>query len=432
LIITHNNKQFTDNSKEAVAGTSFIISKANKKFLEDAKANGCTSFINSNELYKEFDFSGVKVVGVTGTNGKTTTTAAIYSLLLDLGYKVALQGTRGFFINDEKVEGYTLTTPTQLGNFAHIQKALEMGCEYFVMEVSSHAIEQGRIEGLEFALKVHTNITSDHLDYHGTLQNYIDVKNSFFTDESMKLINKDDPNIKYNIKNCFTYGLDNPATYKVSSYSLRGGIDGAIQHFENVASFSSSMMGLFNLYNLTAAIGSVNLLTKKPLQEICDMMEYFGGVSGRMEVVSTDPLIVIDFAHTYDGMEKVYESFIEYDIISVFGAGGDRDRTKRALMGKVATKYSKEIIITSDNPRFEDPEQICNDILQGCKEMKHLEVELNRKVAIKKGIEKSKKYPNPVLLILGKGDEETQIIYDKKLPLNDKKIVTETLKETFN
>jgi len=130
-------------------------------------------------------------------------------------------------------------------------------------------------------------------------------------------------------------------------------------------------------------------------------------------------------------MEKVYESFQEYDIISVFGAGGDRDRTKRPLMGQVAAKYSKEIIITSDNPRFEDPDQICNDILVGCKEMKHLEIELNRKVAIAKGLEKAKKYSNPVLLILGKGDEETQIIYDKKLPLSDKKIVEELLKETF-
>jgi len=431
LIITHNNNNYTDNSKFAAPDTAFVISRHNEKFIEDAKAKGCTQFINSSDLSKEFDFSEIKIVGVTGTNGKTTTTAAIYSLLLDLGYKVALQGTRGFFINDEKVEGYTLTTPTQLGNFDHINFALAHGCEFFVMEVSSHAIEQGRIEGLEFDLKIHTNITQDHLDYHGTLQNYIDIKNSFFADESMKLINKDDPNIKYNIKNCYAYGLDNPATYKVNAYSLRNGIHGAIQHFSNVASFSSSMMGLFNVYNLTAAIGAVNLLTNKTLQEICDVMEYFGGVSGRMEVVSTSPLIIIDFAHTHDGMEKVYESFSEYDVISVFGAGGDRDRTKRPLMGQVASKYSKEIIITSDNPRFEDPDQICEDILKGCKDMKHLEVELNRKVAIAKGIEKTKEYSNPALLILGKGDEETQIIYDKKLPLNDKKIVEELLKETF-
>ncbi len=432
MIITHNNKIYTDNSKVAEPDTVFVVSKHNEKFVDDAKNNGCTQFLKSSELSNEFDFSSIKIVGVTGTNGKTTTTAAIYSLLLDLGYKAALQGTRGFFVNDEKIEGYTLTTPTQLGNFDHINYAIDAGCEYFVMEVSSHAIEQNRIEGLEFALKVHTNITQDHLDYHGTLQNYIDIKNSFFSDESMKLINKDDEKIKYNIKNCYAYGLDNPATYKVGAYSLKNGIHGAIQHFSNMVHFSSPMMGLFNVYNLTAAIGSVNLLTKKPLQEVCDMIEHFGGVSGRMEVVSNDPLIVIDFAHTSDGMEKVYESFIEYDIISVFGAGGDRDRTKRPLMGQAASKYSKEIIITSDNPRFEDPDQICEDILKGCRDTEHLEIELNRKVAIAKGIEKMGQYEKPVLLILGKGDEETQIIYDKKIPLNDKKIVEDILKETFN
>ena len=432
MIINNNNKYYTDNSKEATSRVAFVISKHNEKFIDDAKNNGCTEFIYSNELKSEFDLSSIKIIGVTGTNGKTTTTAAIYSLLLDLGYKVALQGTRGFFINDEKIEGYTLTTPTQLGNFDHINKAIEMGCEYFVMEVSSHAIEQKRIEGLEFALKVHTNITGDHLDYHGTLQNYIDVKNSFFNDDSVKLINKDDPKIKFKMKNAFAYGLDNPATYKVAAYSLQNGLHVAIQHFANMANYSSQMMGLFNVYNLTAAIGSVNILTKRPLQEICDKMENFGGVAGRMEVVHTDPLIVIDFAHTHDGMEKVYESFSEYDIISVFGAGGDRDRTKRPLMGKVATKYSKEIIITSDNPRFEDPDQICEDILKGCKESKHLIIELNRKLAIQKAIEISRKYDKPAILILGKGDEETQIIYDQKLPLNDKKIVEELLKETFN
>ncbi len=432
MIIKHNNKLYTDNSKEATSEVAFVISKHNEKFIDDAKQNGCTKFLKSSELKNEFDLSSIKIVGVTGTNGKTTTTAAIYSLLLDLGFKCALQGTRGFFINDEKVEGYTLTTPTQLGNFAHIDLAVQNGCDFFVMEVSSHAIEQGRIEGLDFALKIHTNITGDHLDYHGTLQNYIDVKNSFFNDDSVKLINKDDDKIKFNMKNTFAYGLENPATYKVTAYSLKNGLYVAIQHFANMVHFSSSMMGEFNVYNLTAAIGAVNILTKKPLQEICDMMENFGGVAGRMEVVHNDPLIIIDFAHTHDGMEKVFESFKDFDIISVFGAGGDRDRTKRPLMGQAAAKHSKEIIITSDNPRFEDPDQICEDILKGCKDMKHLSVELNRKVAIQKAIEKSKSYEKSAILILGKGDEETQIIYDKKLPLNDKKIVEELLKETFN
>jgi UDP-N-acetylmuramoyl-L-alanyl-D-glutamate--2,6-diaminopimelate ligase len=153
------NKIFTDNSKEADKDSIYVISKHNEKFVEDAKNNGCKNFIKSSELKDQIDLSPIKIVGITGTNGKTTTAAAIYSLLLDLGYKVALQGTRGFFINDEKIEDYSLTTPVQLGNFYHIYKAMEKGCEFFVMEVSSHAIEQNRIEGLDFALKIHTNIT---------------------------------------------------------------------------------------------------------------------------------------------------------------------------------------------------------------------------------------------------------------------------------
>ncbi|MEA3353145.1 MAG: UDP-N-acetylmuramoyl-L-alanyl-D-glutamate--2,6-diaminopimelate ligase [Campylobacterota bacterium] len=425
--LTQNNKIFTDNSNEVSKNSTFVVSKHNEKFVEDAKNKGCEEFINSSELSQNFDFSNIKIVGITGTNGKTTTAAAVYSLLLDLGYKTALQGTRGFFINDEKMEDYTLTTPVQLGNFSHIQKALDKGCEYFIMEVSSHAIEQNRIEGLDFALKVHTNVTSDHLDYHKTLQEYIDVKSSFFADDSMKLINKDDPNIKFKMKNVYAYGLDNPATYKVTAYSLKNGMHAAIQHFSNVVSFSSPMIGLFNVYNLTAAIASVNLLTKESLQKICDEVEFFGGVAGRMEVVSDDPLVVIDFAHTYDGMEKVLNNFLDRDIITVFGAGGDRDRTKRAAMGAVAAKYSKEIIVTSDNPRFEDPDRICDDILKGIKKQDNVTVELNRKEAIKKALELAKYYDKPLVCILGKGDEQHQIIYDQKMPLNDKEIVLELL-----
>ncbi len=424
-----NNKVFTDNSKEAVNGTTFIVSKQNKDFVEDAKNSGCEDFINSCELKGYFDFSSIKVVGITGTNGKTTTAAAIYSILLDLGYKVALQGTRGFFINDEKIEDYTLTTPVQLSNFNHIAQAIKNGCEYFIMEVSSHAIEQNRIEGLDFALKIHTNITQDHLDYHKTIEEYKAVKNSFFQDDSMKLINKDDKNIKFKMKNTYAYGLDNPATYKVSAYSLKNGIHVAIQHFSNIVNFSSPMMGLFNVYNLTAAVAAVNLLTQKPLQEICNMVEYFGGVAGRMEVVNNNPLIIVDFAHTPDGMKEVFNSFASEDIICVFGAGGDRDRIKRPIMGKIASSFCKEIIITSDNPRFEDPDLICEDILKGIEDDTNVTLELNRKIAIKLAINKAKNYKNSVILILGKGDEGYQIIYDQKLPFNDKQVVRETISE---
>lgn len=425
MLITINNQHFTDNSKETNADISFVYSKQNEKFVDDAKENGCTTFIKSNELHKSIDLSAIKIIGITGTNGKTTTAAAIYSLLLDLGYKVALQGTRGFFINESRVEDYSLTTPVQLGNFSHIQQAMDEECDFFVMEVSSHAIEQKRIEGLTFELKVHTNITRDHLDYHKTIEEYISVKNSFFQCEGKKLINKDDKNVKYNIKNCFAYSLDEPSTYKVQAYSFKEGTHVALQNFQDIVNYSSSMMGIFNIYNMTAAIASVHLLTNKDLQSICDAADNFAGVSGRMEIISLEPLIIVDFAHTPDGMKEVFESFNHKDIIVVFGAGGDRDKDKRPIMGLMANNFAKDIIVTSDNPRFEDPDLIIEDILKGIKDKSKVSIEINRKLAIKKAIDMAGE--NSVVLVLGKGDEQFQTIYDKKFPMLDKKIIEDIL-----
>ncbi|RXJ85943.1 UDP-N-acetylmuramoyl-L-alanyl-D-glutamate--2,6-diaminopimelate ligase [Arcobacter cloacae] len=420
-----NNKIYTDNSNEANKDSIFVVSKQNEKYKELAIANGCEQIVEAKDLKNHLDMSSIKVIGITGTNGKTTTAAAIYSILLDLGYKVALQGTRGFFINDERVEEYSLTTPVQLGNFANIQKAMQNGCSFFVMEVSSHAIEQKRIEGLEFALKIHTNITRDHLDYHKTIEEYIRVKNSFFEDETLKLINKDDEKVRYNIKNGFAYSLEKPSTYKVDAYSFKNGMHVMFNHFGKHYSFSSMMMGIFNVYNLMAAVAAVHITTQKPLEEICEALEGFGGVSGRMETISSNPLVIVDFAHTPDGMEEVLKSFNEKDIICVFGAGGDRDRQKRPLMGLVAAKYSKHIIVTSDNPRFEDPDKIIEDILEGIKNHPNITVEINRKEAIKKAIEMAN--DNCVVLVLGKGDESTQIIYDKKFHFSDKEEILKIL-----
>ena len=421
-----NNRVYTDNSNEADENSVFVVSKQNEKFKDSAIKNGCKEIIDSSELKNHIDLSSIKIIGITGTNGKTTTAAAIYSILLDLGYKVALQGTRGFFINDERVEDYSLTTPVQLGNFAHIQKAMQNGCDFFVMEVSSHAIEQKRIEGLEFALKIHTNITRDHLDYHKTIEEYINVKNSFLSDETPKLINKDDPIVKYNSKNGFAYSLENPSTYKVTAYSFKNGTHVMFSHFGEMYSFSSNMMGIFNVYNLMAAVAAVHITTQKPLNEICEVLEGFAGVSGRMETISTNPLAIVDFAHTPDGMNEVLKSFNEKEIICVFGAGGDRDKLKRPLMGQVAAQFAKHIIVTSDNPRNEDPDMIIEDILKGIKNHPSVQVEINRKDAIKKAMEMANQ--NSVVLVLGKGDEATQIIYDKKFPFSDKEEILKHIK----
>ncbi len=424
-------KYITENSKECDKETAFVLTAQNEKYLQDAKDNGTHSVISIKDIAKLFGVDKIKIVGITGTNGKTTTASAIYSFLLDLGYKAAMQGTRGFFMNDEMVEGKSLTTPSVLNTYKHIYQAVAAGCEFFVMEVSSHAIAQKRVEGLDFELKILTNITQDHLDYHKTIGEYIAVKNSFFQDDGKKLINKDETKAAFNFKNTFTYGIENPATYRLMAYSLNNATSGIIQHFQEVVPFTASLHGFFNLYNLMAAIAATHILTGKKLEEITEVVDNFAGVSGRMEQVSEEPNVIVDFAHTPDGIQQVLNALKEKELLVVFGAGGDRDRTKRALMGKVAASLAKKLYITSDNPRNEDPQKIVDDILEGIEDRSIVNVELNRRKAIEMALNDQKE--DEVVVILGKGDEAYQIIYDKQFPFDDREVVRELLKqkETF-
>jgi UDP-N-acetylmuramoyl-L-alanyl-D-glutamate--2,6-diaminopimelate ligase len=415
----------TENSTECDSETAFVLTAQNEKYLDDAKARGAHSIIKAGEVASLFGVDKIKIIGITGTNGKTTTASAIYSFLLDLGYKAALQGTRGLFMNDEVIEGKTLTTPSVLNTYRHIYQAVEAGCDYFIMEVSSHAIVQKRIEGLNFELKILTNITQDHLDYHKSLEEYIYVKNSFFMDETKKLINKDEPKAKFNYKNAYSYGIENPATYKLMAYSLNNGCSGIIQHLREVVPFTASLHGFFNLYNLMAAIAATDLITQNSLEEICNVVDNFAGVSGRMEQVSMAPNVIVDFAHTPDGMTQVLNALKEKELLVVFGAGGERDKQKRPLMGRVAASLAKRVYITSDNPRHEDPDAIIADILAGIEEKENVVVELNRKRAIEMALDDQE--GDEVVVILGKGDEAYQIIYDEKLPFDDREVVRELL-----
>jgi len=427
----HNNIPYiTDNSSECDPQTAFLLTEQNKQYLSSAKENGTPLVITPDELYNIFALDGMKVIGITGTNGKTTTAAAIYSFLLDLGQSVALQGTRGFYINDERVEGKSLTTPSILSTLAHMKAAKEKDADFFVMEVSSHAIAQKRIESIPFALKIFTNITQDHLDYHGSFEAYWQVKSSFFNDDTLKLINKDAKKIDFKIKNTYTYALDVPASFNITAYSLNNGITAAIKHFDKQESFSSPLYGFFNLYNLTAAIGAVKLLTDYSLSEICQVVENFAGVSGRMEVVSDRPLIIVDFAHTPDGMDKVLDSLKEKKLSVVFGAGGNRDRTKRVQMGRIANRYGKKIYLTNDNPRDEDPMEIIEDIYAGIDKKENVTIEPDRQKAIRKAIEELEE--EDILLVLGKGDEEYMEIAGEKIPFDDREIIRQIVKEKFN
>jgi len=418
-------RTISENSTECDASCAFLVTKQNEKFKEDALSRGALSILTPNECWELFGLDRIKVIGITGTNGKTTTASAIYSILLDLGHKCAMQGTRGFFMNDESAEGKTLTTPTVLNTYRHIAQAIQAGCEYFVMEVSSHAIEQERIAGIKFDLKILTNITQDHLDYHESIEEYVRIKNLFFTDEGRKLINKDEPRTQFNFKNAFTYGIENPATYKILAYSLNNGVSGVLKHFEEHVTFAASLHGFFNLYNITAAMAAVHLVSGDPLEKITEVVENFGGVSGRMEVVSESPLVIVDFAHTPDGMEQVLNALKEKEVLVVFGAGGDRDRTKRPMMGRVAAMYAKKVYVTSDNPRFEDPDTIIEEILSGIEDKAKVVVDVNRRNAIAQALRD--RSGDEIVLILGKGDATSQILYDSHLPFADRVVAREIL-----
>ncbi|MBZ7964037.1 UDP-N-acetylmuramoyl-L-alanyl-D-glutamate--2,6-diaminopimelate ligase [Campylobacter sp. 2457A] len=418
------NTFITDNTLECEKGCFFLKTEQNKQFENEALKKEC-KIIDVKECKKILNINeNIKIIGITGTNGKTTTAAAIYSILLDLGYKCGLCGTRGAFINDEQIDEKSLTTSAILKTLEYLKIATQKGCEFFVMEVSSHALVQNRIEGLKFAAKIFTNITQDHLDFHQNFENYKQAKELFFTDESLKFINKDALAIKFNVKNAFTYGIENPSLYQIKAYSLENGINAVAMIKNTTFHIESPMLGLFNLYNLLAASACVNELVKPNLDDLEKAINHFGGVCGRVEQVADG--IIVDFAHTPDGIEKVLDALKNKKLIVVFGAGGNRDRTKRPLMGKVVEHFAKIAIITSDNPRDEDPKIIIEEIASGFKEPKKALMIEDRKEAIKKALELKEK--DDLVVILGKGDEETQEIKGVKYPFSDKLVVNEILR----
>ncbi len=419
----------TEDTRKVNSNTLFLKTAQNSKYIEELDKN--IKIITPKELISKWGLNDLQVIGITGTNGKTTTASIIYSILTDLGYISGLQGTRGFFLNDKRVEDKSLTTPSILQTLHNMKLAKEANAKFFVMEVSSHAIVQNRIEDIKFALKVFTNVTQDHLDYHGSIQEYRKVKSSFFLDDGLKLINKDEAKkIVFNSHKAYTYSLDEPSSFKIEAFSLQGGIKAAINHLGEMATFESNLVGLFNVYNLAAAVASVKLVTKHSLEEICDEVINFGGVSGRMEVVSHNPSVVVDFAHTPDGMLKVLESIKDRDIAVVFGAGGDRDKNKRPKMGLAAAKYAKKIYVTSDNPRSEEPKSIIDDIIAPLNGKEGVETIIDRKEAIRKAIKELQ--DDEVLLILGKGDETYIEINGKKIPFDDREVAKEAILEFKN
>ena len=368
--------------------------------------------------YKD-EVNKIKLIGMTGTNGKTTTCFLTYQMLLSLGKIAAYMGTIGFYMPGLKRE-LNNTTPEILDVYSMIVEAIEAGCEYFVMEVSSHSLVEKRIEGLEFSVEAFSNLTEDHLDFHKTMENYLHAKMLILDQlKGTIIVNNDDAYAKYfETKNYKTLGY-NGNDYKILSYHETD--NGTLINFKADKEYSveTNLKCKYNVYNYLTALGILNTLGFS-IDSIINITKNIYAPRGRCEQIRVrNSYAVIDYAHTPDAVEKIITSFLENKkgrIITIIGCGGDRDPLKRPIMGEIASRLSDYVIFTSDNPRTEDPNKILEDILKGVTKDNY-EVEIDRTAAIRKGLDMLR--DNDVLLILGKGHEDYQIIGHTKHHLDD-------------
>lgn len=380
--------------------------------------------------------SRMKLVGVTGTNGKTTIATLLYNMFRKFGHKTGLISTVCNYI-DEKPVPTEHTTPDPITLNSLLGAMADAGCEYAFMEVSSHSIAQKRISGLRFAGGIFTNLTRDHLDYHKTVENYLKAKKKFFDDmpkNAFSLTNLDDKNGKVMVQNTkskvYTYSLTDISDFK--GMVLESHFEGMLLNFNN-HELSVPFVGRFNASNLLAVFGAAVLLGKKA-EDVLVILSTLHPVSGRFEALRSPSgyTAIVDYAHTPDAIENVLKAIHGVlegrgQVITVFGAGGNRDKGKRPLMAKEAAKGSDKIIITSDNPRFEEPQDIINDVLAGLtpKDMKKTISIVDRKEAIRTACLLAK--PGDVILVAGKGHEDYQEIKGVKHHFDDKEVLKETM-----
>ncbi|HDO27469.1 MAG TPA: UDP-N-acetylmuramoyl-L-alanyl-D-glutamate--2,6-diaminopimelate ligase, partial [Bacteroidetes bacterium] len=378
----------------------------------------------------------LKLVGVTGTNGKTTTVTLLYHLFESLGYKTGLLSTVLNKIHDREFPA-THTTPDALQINRLLNQMVDLGCDFAFMEVSSHAIEQNRIAGLQFAGAVFTNITHDHLDYHKTYKNYLEAKKKLFTglpQKAFALTNADDRNgrvILQNTKaNKYTYGLKSMADFK--GKVLENHFNGLLMQVDG-EEFNALLPGEFNAYNLMSTYATA-LLLGQDKTEVLVSLSKAKGAEGRFEIIRSNNNItgIVDYAHTPDALKNVLETINQLrtrneQLITVVGAGGDRDKEKRPKMALVVSTLSDRVILTSDNPRSEKPEQIIEDMRIGVDPAKSGKTMIitNRREAIKTAVNLAR--PGDLILLAGKGHEKYQEIKGMKYPFDDKKILTEYL-----
>lgn len=446
-------------SRKAITGSMYAAIKGTQvdghKFIKDAYENGARSFLVENEIENTFNdatFIRVKsvpsilgeicrsfydykvddlvIVGCTGTNGKTTVTTLLYELFQHLGYKCGLISTVEYRIGED-VYTSTHTTPDVISLHKLLATMRDQECTHIFMEVSSHSIVQQRISGIAFAGGIFTNITHDHLDYHGTFENYIKAKKAFFdslSNDAFSLTNKDDRNGLVMLQNTkstrYTYSLHGTSDFNTKV--IESDFTGMLLRF-STSDIWTPLVGKFNAYNLTAVYAAAHLITEG-LEDIDVGMSALHRVNGRFEAITApnNITVIIDYAHTPDALKNVINTISDIrknysKIITVVGCGGNRDKDKRPEMGRIAASLSDQCIFTSDNPRDEDPETILDEMYAGvdATHIRRIIKITNREEAIKTSILFA--HPGDVILIAGKGHETYQEVKGIKHEFDDKK-----------
>ncbi len=410
-----------------VNGITYVVVQDTKSALAIMASN-----------YYNAPSENLKLVGVTGTNGKTTIASLLYQLFKKAGFKVGLLSTVKILVDTKKYQA-THTTPDSLTINYYLKEMNEEGVEYCFMEVSSHGIHQKRTEGLVFAGGIFTNLSHDHLDYHNTFKEYRDVKKTFFdglSSNAFALTNKDDKNGAFMLQNTkakqYTYALKSYADYR--GQILENNLEGLLLKL-NEHEVWTKLIGSFNAYNVLAIFATAELLGLETLETL-RLLSDLQSVSGRFQYLISEEKItaIVDYAHTPDALKNVLETINDIrtnneTLITVVGCGGDRDKMKRPVMGNIAAKLSNKAIFTSDNPRTENPDQIIEDIEKGVEPQdykKTLSI-TDRKQAIKTACQLAEK--DDIILIAGKGHETYQEINGERIDFDDFKIVKEELEK---
>lgn len=441
-------------SKKIKENYIFIETEGNAKYTLEALKNGAVIVV-SQTMYDEIpcikvenvresmsilcsEFydnpqSNLKIIGVVGTNGKTSVTHILGSIFKTVS-KIAVIGTLGIWINDKKYDN-NMTTPDAPELFYYLKECVKNEVEYVFCEITAHAIYFEKFYGIRMEACVFTNLSRDHLDFFETYEKYAATKVEYFCRENMKfaVVNSDD---KYGIeiinksKLCsISYGIVQPSDVFAIDIIHNNGLSFIINAFDDILYVKTKLIGKFNVYNILAAISVAKSFGLKN-EIILNAINEFEGIEGRLNIVNKEPLVVVDFAHSPDGLKNVLETLrevVDGRIISVFGCGGNRDKGKRPIMGMIGTTLSDVCIFTSDNPRFEEPREIISEIVSGVGDADNFRIVENREEAINMAINIAS--PKDCVIICGKGGENYIEEKGKKIPFNDKNICKQILEK---